>query len=233
MVAIEFEMIYCVSHPGRARLHGFGLFGGSNGFWRADVLREIRLRGSMLTEDIDSSLRAVEAGYKIISDPRLVSRELAPTTLSGLTSQRLRWAQGWYQVAKTRLLPAMRTHKMTLRQKLGLFHLLAWREAFPWLSMLIVPIIAFWMWRAGSIHSVDWFVPLLVWISLFILVTGPGQLIFTWMNADAQARRHPGRFWSYLLMSIVFYAGYKNILARVANIKEAVGERVWRITPRE
>ena len=233
MVAVEFEMIYCVSHPGRARLHGFGLFGGSNGFWRADVLREIRMRGSMLTEDIDSSLRAVEAGYKIVSDPLLVSRELAPTTLSGLTSQRLRWAQGWYQVAKARLLPAMRTRKMTLRQKLGLFHLLAWRETFPWLSMMIVPIIAFWMWRAGSIHSVDWFVPLLLWISLFILVTGPGQLIFTWMNADAQSRRHPGRFWSYLLTSIIFYAGYKNILARVANIKEVMGERVWKITPRE
>ena len=33
-VAVEFEAIYAVSHPGRARLHGFGIFGGSNGFWR-------------------------------------------------------------------------------------------------------------------------------------------------------------------------------------------------------
>jgi hypothetical protein len=33
-------------------------------------------------------------------------------------------------------------------------------------------------------------------------------------------------------MSIIFYSGYKNIIARVANIKEALGERVWRITPR-
>ena len=79
IVAIEFELIYAVSHPGRARLHGFGLFGGSNGFWRTDVLREVRMRGSMLTEDIDSSLRAVENGYKIVSDPHLVSRELSPS----------------------------------------------------------------------------------------------------------------------------------------------------------
>jgi hypothetical protein len=34
MVAVEFEMIYGVSHPGRAKLHGFGIFGGSNGYWR-------------------------------------------------------------------------------------------------------------------------------------------------------------------------------------------------------
>lgn len=232
IVAIEFEQIYTVSHPGRARLHGFGLFGGSNGFWRTDVLREVRMRGSMLTEDIDSSLRALENGYKIISDPYLVSRELSPITLTGLTNQRLRWAQGWYQVAKTRFIPAMVTRKLSLRQKMGLYHLLAWREIFPWLSMLMFPLVGFWMWRAGSIYSVDWFVPIFVWISLFILLTGPGQLIFTYLNSDPQAKKRKSCYWNYLIMSVVFYAGYKNILARVANLKEILGEREWRVTPR-
>ncbi len=45
-------------------------------------------------------------------------------------------------------------------------------------------------------------------------------------------KRHPGWFWSYLFMSVLLYAGYKNIIARVANIKEVLGERVWRVTPR-
>ena len=39
LVAVEFETVYAVSHPGRARLHGFGIFGGSNGYWRRDALR--------------------------------------------------------------------------------------------------------------------------------------------------------------------------------------------------
>ena len=38
LIAAEFEAMYAVSHPGRARLHGFGIFGGSNGYWRRDVL---------------------------------------------------------------------------------------------------------------------------------------------------------------------------------------------------
>jgi len=231
-VAVEFETIYCVSHPGRARLHNFGIFGGSNGFWRTDLLREIRMRGSMLTEDIDSALRAVEQGYRIASDPYLVSRELAPTSLKGLTNQRLRWAQGWYQVAKVRTISAMRAPALSLRQKFGMFHLLAWREAFPWLSMQIVPIIAYWMWRAESIAAVDWFVPILVWISLFVFVTGPGQLWFTWRQADAELRQHPGWFWRYLFVTLLFYAGYKNVLARVANLKELLGEKAWKVTPR-
>lgn len=83
-MAVEFETIYSVSHPGRQRLHDFGIFGGSNGYWRTDLLRSIRMRGSMLTEDIDSALRVVERGGRIVSDPFLVTRELAPTTLKAL-----------------------------------------------------------------------------------------------------------------------------------------------------
>ena len=79
-VAVEFESIYAVSHPGRAAMHGFGVFGGSNGYWRTSLLAETRMHGSMLTEDIDSTLRVLASGAKIASDPALVSYELAPPT---------------------------------------------------------------------------------------------------------------------------------------------------------
>lgn len=231
-VAVEFEMIYGVSHPGRARLHGFGIFGGSNGFWRTDLLREIRMRGSMLTEDIDSALRAVEDGRTITSDPYLISRELAPTTLRTLTHQRLRWAQGWYQVAMTRFRSAVRAPNLSLRQKLGMFHLLVWREAFPWVSMQIVPIIAFQIAKAGSVAALDWTIPVFVWMTFFVTLTGPGQVLFAWRNADPELRKRPGWFWSFLIVSVLFYGGYKNVLARVANLKEWLGERAWKVTPR-
>ncbi|MCU1586734.1 MAG: hypothetical protein JWN31_227, partial [Frankiales bacterium] len=61
-VAAEFEVIYSVNHPGRSRLAGYGLFGGSNGYWRTDVLHAVRMDPDMLTEDIDCSVRAVLAG---------------------------------------------------------------------------------------------------------------------------------------------------------------------------
>ena len=37
LIAVEFETVHAVSHPGRARLHGFGIFGGSNGYWRREA----------------------------------------------------------------------------------------------------------------------------------------------------------------------------------------------------
>lgn len=232
MVAIEFEQIYAVSHPGRARLHGFGIFGGSNGYWRTSLLRELRMHGFMLTEDIDSSMRAVIRGKRIVSDPYLVSRELAPETLQALTKQRLRWAQGWLQISMKWIRPALRARNLSLRQKFGMLQLLAWREVYPWISMQILPLVAWWAVEAGSLWRIEWFVPLFIVTSLFTLTTGPGQIIFTYRLADAQIRKHASWFWFYLVASTFFYAGLKNAWNRIAHYKEFRSETSWVVTPR-
>lgn len=99
MIAVEFDKIYAVSHPGRAATWGFGIFTGSNGYWRTGLLQNLKMDGSVLTEDIDSSMRAISQDAKIVHDLNVVSYELAPTTLPAVWKQRLRWAQGWTQVS--------------------------------------------------------------------------------------------------------------------------------------
>lgn len=232
IVAVEFEQIYAVSHPGRARLHGFGIFGGSNGYWKTSLLRETRMHGFMLTEDIDSSIRVIAAGARIVCDPWLVSRELAPTTLRALWNQRLRWAQGWFQVSIQHFRPAVRSRHLTLRNKIGLAYLLLWREMFPWIALQIAPIILYWAVMLGGFERLDWWIPVFVATTAFTLGTGPGQLLFTWWLADPMVKRHTVWFWWYLVASIFFYTGFKNLIARVAQVKEVAKERSWRITPR-
>jgi len=232
MVAIEFEQIYAVSHPGRARLHGFGIFGGSNGYWRTSLLRELRMHGFMLTEDIDSSMRAVVRGNRIVSDPYLVSRELAPETMKALTRQRLRWAQGWLQISLKWIVPAMRSRHLSLQQKLGMIQLLVWRELYPWASIQIVPLIAWWAVEAGSLSRIDWFVPLFIVTTLFTLGTGPGQVLFTYLLADPQLKKRASWFWIYIVTSTLFYSGLKNAWNRIAHYKEWRGETAWNVTPR-
>ncbi|MDZ4122840.1 MAG: hypothetical protein U1E02_01495, partial [Hydrogenophaga sp.] len=160
------------------------------------------------------------------------SRELSPTTLEGLTNQRLRWAQGWFQVSKKRFWPMMRSPHLSLRNKLGVFHLLVWREIFPWLSMQIVPIVAFWAFQAGGLSKIDWFVPILFVLTIGTVATGPGQILFTWHLADTQHKKRSAWFISYLWRSFFFYAEYKNLIARVAQLKEFAGEKAWKVTPR-
>ncbi|WP_157357514.1 glycosyltransferase family 2 protein [Amycolatopsis nigrescens] len=233
MVAVEFESIYAVNHPGRAKLHGFGLFGGSNGFWRTQVLHETRMRGEMLTEDIDSSIRVLLSGRTVVNDPGLLSRELAPATLSALWKQRVRWAQGWFQVSRRHLRTALRSEELTPRNKLGLTFLLGWREIYPWIAIQMLPVIGFIAWRDGGLGRTDWLVPVFVLCTLYTLSSGPAQVLFAWRLAAPEIRRHPGWFRVYLLISTVFYTEFKNHVARVAQVKELTGERKWAITPRQ
>ena len=131
MIAVEFDKIYAVSHPGRAALWKFGLFTGSNGYWRSSLIRDLKMHGHMLTEDIDSSLRAVSRGASTVHDLNVISYELAPITFKSFWNQRLRWAQGWAQ-ASLRHLKLVATKpqsgKRSLLQRFGLVSLLFIRE---------------------------------------------------------------------------------------------------------
>lgn len=229
LVAVEFEQIYAVSHPGRATLHGFGIFGGSNGYWRASALERIRLRGSYLTEDIEASMRVLAAGGRIVNDPGLLSRELAPETPSALWKQRMRWAQGWFQVSLRHLGPILRSHELSLRQKAGATYLLAWREVYPWLSLLTWPLLGFLAWRDGGL---DMGSPFFLLVTLFVTVSGPLQALAAWRLATPEIRRHGRWFVVAAVLNLLVYTEAKNLVNRVAQLKQLRGEHQWVVTPR-
>ena len=85
-IAAEFATLYAVAHPGRTVVHDFGIFGGSNGWWRAEVITELGLDPAMLTEDIDVSARALADGRRLATDPRILSYELAPVDVVGVVA---------------------------------------------------------------------------------------------------------------------------------------------------
>ena len=230
LVTSEFEAIYAVAHPGRARVHGFGIFGGSNGYWKTPVLRRTRMRGFMLTEDIDSSMRVIAGGGRIVSDPGLVSTELAPADWRGLWGQRLRWAQGWSQVSLRHLFTMARNPGLTRRQRFGLVYLLGWREVYPWISLQAFPILAHWFLRGSP--PIDWFVPIFVFTTIFTTSAGAMQSWTAWRLARPELRRRRRWFAAFALSSLVFYTEYKNVMTRTAHLKEAMRERQWKVTPR-
>lgn len=229
-VATEFELIYGVSHPGRARLHGFGIFGGSNGYWRTEALRATRFRQEMLTEDIDASIRAVSSGLSIASDPGLVSTELAPTTVAALWRQRLRWAQGWHQVALVRLRGLVTSATLTPRQRLGMVALLGWTQVAPWASMQMVPLIAFALLHPSA--ETVWFAPLFVALSLVTVSSGIAQLAVGRLLAHPSVKTRRGWWLMFLLLGLTVYSEFKNVGVRVAHLREALGQEQWVVTPR-
>ena len=231
LVAVEFEAIYAVSHPGRAQMHGFGIFGGSNGYWRTDLLQSTRMQGFMLTEDIDSSMRITKQGFRIKVDPQIISRELAPTTPKALWTQRMRWAQGWFQVSLKHAIQLLLSPTGSLRQKMGIWHLIIWREIYPWVSMQIIPVVIYWAIRNGGFHNINWAVPIFIVTSIVTLSTGPLQIYFIYRLGHPSIKAHKRWFVFYVLMSF-FYTEYKNTIARVSQLKEFMKDREWKVTSR-
>jgi cellulose synthase/poly-beta-1,6-N-acetylglucosamine synthase-like glycosyltransferase len=225
---VEFEQIYAVSHPGRASLNGFGIFGGSNGYWRTSVLRAVRMRTDRLTEDIDSSIRATLAGYRVASDPGLVSLELAPVTLRALWRQRMRWSQGWRQVSQTYLARGLLNGSLSVQQRIGMGVLLGWREIVPWFTPLVMPLLAFEYYSAGVVAVTE---PFLL-LTLFIITAGPVQTLVAAHKATPSMRGRGWWFLGYALATLVFYSELKNLIMRVAQVKNLCGEHEWRVTPR-
>jgi cellulose synthase/poly-beta-1,6-N-acetylglucosamine synthase-like glycosyltransferase len=220
-----------VAHPGRASLHDFGIFGGSNGFWRASVLDHFRMRPDMLTEDIDISIRAVFAGSRIVVDPKLISEELAPLTPMAIWSQRIRWSQGWQQVSRRQLARIWRVPALSLRQRLGASFLLGWREAYPWIAAQMVPILAFSLLFKRNVH-VQLLVPLFVLATVYVSAVGPIQALFAWRLSVPELRRRRRWWLQYVLLTGILFGEFKAHVNRAAHVRELVGDHAWQVTPR-
>lgn len=229
LVTCEFEHIYAVMHAGRSILFGTALFGGSNGYWRTDVLRRIGMDHRMLTEDIDSTVRATLAGARIVHDRSVMSSELAPTTMRAWWTQRLRWAQGWLQVTIRHQPEILRSQELDTTAKWCWSYLLAWRELFTPLSMLPLAVVLASLLGGLPMH---WGDPYLLASSAITLASGVAGGIAAYRLARADTREQlRGAFVVYALAAWP-YTLLKNFVALFAMVREVVGDRRWVVTAR-
>lgn len=142
IVTMEFTEMYNIGHQGRVNVFGLGIFGGSNGMWKANLLRKVEMNHKMLTEDIDSSFNSLTQGARISYSRDMVSYELAPIYWDVLVKQRKRWAQGWFEVSIKYCWKCVTNKHFSLRQKIGSFLVLFWRDVFVYLTFHPLCIIA-------------------------------------------------------------------------------------------
>jgi len=228
IVGIEFEIIYGVNHPSRSIVFDTSLFGGSNGYWKAEVLQKVRFSEDMLTEDIDSTVRGILAGYRFVHDRSIVSTELAPITLGGLWFQRKRWSQGWFQCSVKYQGAIWRTEHLNFAQKFLWTTLLLWRVIYDVLSSLLFPIVfAFWL-RAGKIIlPVDAYI---AFAFFFTMLNGPYQTLVAFKNAAKP--RAPVRDYILYSLAVFAYTLFKTYVHLVAIRDEFARERTWIVSKR-
>ena len=150
MIAAEFDIMYGVNHAGGEVVHGFAFFGGTNGFWKFDLLDKIRMDTSMLIEDDDSAFRSLASGAHVVYDPMLVSFEEAPLCLQTLIKQRLRWTRGWSEV-DVRRIPLIWKKDFCIRRRFMICFLLHFRELYFYTSSLVLPTAGAYALRKGEL----------------------------------------------------------------------------------
>lgn len=227
MIAVEFESIYSVSHTARSLVLDTAIFGGSNGYWKADVLRQILFDGSMMTEDIDASSRALLAGYRIAHDRSIISAELAPTTFHAFWCQRKRWAQGWLQVSIRYQRAFWTTRHLTLMQKAHWTYLLLYREIYPLVTLQIFPVIISLLLYQGNMPlRTHWF---LLFSTAVTLVSGPLATVSAMKNASG---RYPAWYGLVYGLCVIWFVMVKNAIALVAMYDQIFQRTDWIVTRR-
>ena len=229
LVGVEFEIIYGIQHPSKTAIFDTSLFGGSNGYWKSSVIKKVKFREDMLTEDIDSTARGVLMGYKFIHDRTIVSSELAPTTIKGLWFQRKRWSQGWFQCSLRYQWAMWNTRYLSLGQKFLWTTLLSWRVFYDVITTLLFPVLfGCWLYAGNIYFPVDAYIAFAVFITLF---SGPFQSIAAYKNAS-QPRSSVFQYINYALW-VWPYTIFKTIVHMVSICDELSGERSWIVSKRE
>ncbi|MBN2841345.1 MAG: glycosyltransferase family 2 protein [Coriobacteriia bacterium] len=228
MIAVEFEQIYAVSHTARSLALDTAIFGGSNGYWRTAVLREIGFDGTMMTEDIDASSRALLAGHRIAHDRSIVSAELAPTTFHAFWCQRKRWAQGWLQVSIKHQVPFWKTTHLNIAQKIHWTYLLLYRELYPIITLQIFPVIISLLLYQGDMPlRTHWF---LLLSTVVTLASGPLATVSAMHNARG---RYPLWYGIVYGLCVIWFVMVKNAIVLVAMYDQLFKRTDWIVTRRD
>lgn len=226
LVQVEFDIIYGIQHSAKSFIFDTSLFGGSNGYWKAQSIKKIRFREDVLTEDIDGTLQGIRAGLRFVHDRTIISEELAPTTLRGLWYQRKRWSQGWFQCSLRHQWAVWTTPHLNCAQKFMWTTLLSWRVGYDILSGFLFPVIFAYWFNLDRIYM-----PVTPYISfalIFTLFSGPYQTIAAYKNT---VRPRPSAFvYLYYAFFVWPYTVFKNLIHMVAIRDELMGERKWIVT---
>lgn len=254
-LSIEFDIMYCVYHPGGYMVRGFGIFGGSNGYWRTDVLDKVRMDPTMLTEDVNSAMWALRKQYKVVYNRNIVSFEEAPPTFCDLAKQRMRWTQGWSEVALKHSIPLMfgsgfgcgccrtplryQNQSITntisyfckcIRRRIGIFFLMIWRELYCYFAAQALPagIIAL-IKCTGDKCIEEGLIAMTVILFLFPVINSLVAFFITGQHRHPKLR--PKHYVHYALLSM-FYELFKFHMSVMGHARNMVGLTKWRVTKR-
>jgi len=181
-------------HGGRQASGAFFNFNGTAGVWRRRCIDDAGgWLARTLTEDLDLSYRAQNAGWKFVYRNDVVANAELPSTRAAFKTQQHRWAKGSGQCARL-VLPALWKNKNICPRRMfeAAFHMLG-NSAYVFLLLLVAMAPLALQLRMG----VDWW-PMAVLDGILCVVSTGG---LAWFCFSSQPKDRPisARAWDIVL----------------------------------
>lgn len=209
---------FVVEQPARSRSGWMSAFNGTCGLWRTSAIRSVDgWHADTLTEDLDISIRAQLAGWKMVYLSDLnVCGEL-PAQLSAVRTQQFRWSRGGAQTA-VKLSGHVLRAPMTFSRKWQAFFQL--NASAVWVFVLLAAIVGCVLSLMPTVAVPVWW-PWLGWLSL---MASAGFILFH-LVAVGYAGFDAGEF-LLIPFFLLLAAGWSPHLARAV-----AGGWIGRTTP--
>lgn len=173
-----YRYFFATSMPSRNERNSI-IFAGTMGLLRRSLLSSIEGWDEWcITEDADTSLRLLRAGYSGLFLARSFGRGIMPLTFSSLKSQRFRWCFGGMQILRTHwrsLLPWDRSgdNHLSVAQRIDyLVGGLQWMNDLAYLCFTLVLLVVAGLLLAGSTVAIRPLVGPTVLLPAMLLGTG-------------------------------------------------------------
>ncbi len=157
-----FHAVANVLLAGRYRMHGFVGVQGTVESYRVEAIRSIGGIAPYPTanEDLDTTFRLRKAGWKIVYDPRIVGRGVAPERYGVFFRQSTRWTSTTVREYRRHWGSFLASPAVPVVEKVDSFlFLLTWTNA-----LVVTPTLLFLPWALLDLHLIP------LWLSVLITV---------------------------------------------------------------
>lgn len=177
---------------GRHRMGGFVAVQGTVEAYRLDAIRSIGGLApySTANEDLDTSFRLRKAGWKIVYDPELIGRGLAPHRHAVFFAQTTRWTSTTVREYRRHWGSFLRSPTVPVVEKVdSVFFLLTWVN-----SLVITPTLVFLPWVLLGLHVIP------LWLSVLITILPFGLFTLPLLRGMPLRLALTGWLWYYVVL---------------------------------
>jgi len=158
----SFHVVANALLAGRYRLRGFVGVQGTVESYRIEAIRSIGgiAPYSTANEDLDTTFRLRKAGWKIVYDPRIVGKGVAPDRYKVFFLQNTRWTSTTVREYRRHWGSFLRSRSVPWFEKFdSALFLLTWTN-----SLVVTPTLVFLPWALLSLHLIP------LWLSVLITI---------------------------------------------------------------